>query len=490
MHLPDIPGHRAAHDPDAVIVTDDTTSYTAAGFDTAVLRAARVLAAAGLTRGTVAAVVLPNTADLVVALFAAWRLGAAATPVNPALGRHEIAYQLGDCSAQVVVTIPELTEKLPQGYRVVTDLHATADPGDPLAGSDVLADPDDLALLIYTSGTTGKPKGVMLDHANLTAMVDSSIAEMSMDSTAHSLLILPLFHVNGIVAGVMSALAAGGQTTIAGRFDPRTLFDRVEAARPTYFSAVPAIYAMLVDLPETVAPDTSSLRYVICGAAPASPELLRRFETRYGVPVIEGYGLSEGTCASTLNPVDGPRKPGTVGRAMPGQTVRIVDTDGQTITDGRPGEVLIQGLNVMRGYLGRPEETAKTLVDGWLHTGDVGHLDEDGYLTLVDRSKDMIIRNGENIYPREIESVVYRLDGVREAAVVGRPHPTRGEEPVLFVSLNRDADLSDEVIDAHIAEHLARYKRPVTITIVDDIPKNPVGKIDKPTLRRQVAPVS
>ena len=144
----------------------------------------------------------------------------------------------------------------------------------------------------------------------------------------------------------------------------------------------------------------------------------------------------------------------------------------------------------MRGYLGRPEETAKTLVDGWLHTGDVGQLDEDGYLTLVDRSKDMIIRNGENIYPREIESVVYQLDGVQEAAVVGRPHPTRGEEPVLFVSLNRDAVLSDEVIDAHIAEHLARYKRPVAIMIVDDIPKNPVGKIDKPSLRRQVAPVS
>ncbi|GAA1892218.1 class I adenylate-forming enzyme family protein [Williamsia serinedens] len=490
MHLPDIPGRRAMQDPDAAIVADDTTVYTAATFDAAVVRAARVLAAAGLTRGTVVAVVVPNTADLVVALFAAWRLGAAATPVNPALGRHEIAYQLGDCAARVVVTIPELTAAIPEGFRVVTDLHAAADAGDPPVGSDVLAEPDDLALLIYTSGTTGKPKGVMLDHANLSAMVSSSIAEMSMDSTAHSLLILPLFHVNGIVAGVMSALAAGGRTTIAGRFDPRTLFDRVEAARPTFFSAVPAIYAMLVDLPETVTPDTSSLRYVICGAAPASAEVLRRFESRYGVPVIEGYGLSEGTCASTLNPVDGPRKPGTVGRAMPGQTVRIVDADGETITDGRPGEVLIQGPNVMRGYLGRPEETAKTLVDGWLHTGDVGFLDDEGYLTLVDRSKDMIIRNGENIYPREIESVVYLLDGVREAAVVGRPHPTRGEEPVLFVSLNRDASLTEDAIDAHIAEHLARYKRPVTITVVDDIPKNPVGKIDKPSLRRQVAPVA
>ncbi|MEH3155266.1 MAG: AMP-binding protein [Gordonia paraffinivorans] len=490
MHLPDIPGHRALQDPDAAMVTDDATAYTAAEFDTAVLRAARVLAGAGLTRGTVAAVVLPNTADLVVALFAAWRLGAAVTPVNPTLGRHEIAYQLGDCSAQVVVTTPELTAVVPQGHRVVTDLHTAADPADAQVGSDVVAEPGDLALLIYTSGTTGKPKGVMLDHANLTAMVSSSIAEMSMDADAHSLLILPLFHVNGIIAGVMSALAAGGQTTIAGRFDPRTLFDRVEAARPTYFSAVPAIYAMLVDLPDTVSPDTSSLRHVICGAAPASAEVLRRFETRYGTPVIEGYGLSEGTCASTLNPVDGPRKPGTVGRAMPGQTIRIVDADGHTITDGRPGEVLIQGPNVMRGYLGRPEETAKTLVDGWLHTGDVGFLDDDGYLTLVDRSKDMIIRNGENIYPREIESVVYQLDGVREAAVVGRPHPTRGEEPVLFVSLNHDASLSEDSIDAHITEHLARYKRPVTITVVDDIPKNPVGKIDKPSLRRQVAPVS
>jgi acyl-CoA synthetase (AMP-forming)/AMP-acid ligase II len=195
---------------------------------------------------------------------------------------------------------------------------------------------------------------------------------------------------------------------------------------------------VLSDLPAEVRPDTSSVRFAVCGAAPASVELTK-FETRYGIPFIEGYGLSEGTCASTVNPLDGERKPGTVGLPLPGQRIRIIGPDNVDVPGGETGEVLIQGPNVMRGYLNRAEETAKTLVDGWLHTGDVGRLDEDGYLMLVDRAKDMIIRGGENIYPKEIETVVYQLPEIAEAAVVGRAHPVYGEEPVLFVSLNSGA---------------------------------------------------
>ena len=311
---------------------------------------------------------------------------------------------------------------------------------------------------------------------------DRCIRDASED---HSLLILPLFHANGIVVGTLSPLLAGGRTTVAGRFSPRTFFDRLEQSGATYFSAVPAMYTMLADLPADVRPDTSAVRFAICGAAPASVELLTKIEARYGIPLIEGYGLSEGPCASTANPLEGKRKAGTVGLPLPGQKIRIVDADNADVPRGESGEVLVHGPNVMRGYLNRPDETAKTLVDGWLHTGDIGHFDEDGYLVLVDRAKDMIIRGGENIYPKEIEAVVYQLPAVAEAAVVGRAHPVYGEEPVLFVSLNSGAAVSTDGIGDHLTASLSKFKLPVEITILDDLPKNPVGKIDKPTLRRQ-----
>jgi acyl-CoA synthetase (AMP-forming)/AMP-acid ligase II len=316
-------------------------------------------------------------------------------------------------------------------------------------------------------------------------MCNGVIDAFKLTGADHSLLILPLFHVNGIVVGTLSPLLAGGRATVAGRFRPESFFDRIEQSRPTYFSAVPTIYTMLCGLPASVKPDTSSVRFAICGAAPASVELLEAFESRYGIPIIEGYGLSEGSCASTVNPLDGERKPGTVGLPVPGQTIRIVDTAGRRVPDGQPGEVVIKGPNVMRGYLNRPEETAKTVVDGWLHTGDVGRLDEDGYLVLVDRAKDMIIRGGENIYPREIEAIVHQLPQIAEAAVVGRANALYGEEPVLYVSLHPRQTLDTDAIRAHLSESLSKYKLPVEITIMNDLPKNAVGKIDKPTLRKR-----
>jgi acyl-CoA synthetase (AMP-forming)/AMP-acid ligase II len=232
------------------------------------------------------------------------------------------------------------------------------------------------------------------------------------------------------------------------------------------------------------------VRFAVCGAAPASVELLEKFERRYGIGLIEGYGLSEGSCASTGNPLNGRRKPGTVGTPLPGQEIRIVDTAGNTLPDGEIGEVIIKGPNVMRGYLNRPEETAKTVVDGWLHTGDVGRFDEDGYLVLVDRAKDMIIRGGENIYPKEIETVVYQLPAIAEAAVVGRADPVYGEQPVLFASLHAGANLDTERIREHLTASLSKYKLPVEITVLPELPKNAVGKIDKPSLRKALATAS
>ena len=457
--LPELIDHRAATAPDAPCLADSTVTLTNAEMRDRVVGTARLFADLGVGRGDVVAVMLPNRVELLVNLFAAWRLGAAVTPINPALTPGEAKHQLIDSGAKVLVNADG----------VVT-----------IEGAVPVPTPDDLALLIYTSGTTGSPKGVMLDHANVAAMCAMAIDALQVTAADHSLLILPLFHVNGIVVGSLTPLLAGGRVTIADRFDPSTFFGVVERVRPTYFSAVPTIYAMLSALPDDVVPDTSSLRVAICGAAPMPAELIGWFEARFGIPIVEGYGLSEGSCASTVNPIDGRRKPGTVGLPMPGQQIAIAG-------DGGVGEVLIKGPNVMRGYLGRPDETAKTVVDGWLHTGDVGRFDEDGFLVLVDRVKDMIIRGGENIYPKEIENALYAHGDVLEAAVVGASHEIYGEVPVAFVVLRPGGTVTADELREHCRERLSKYKLPTRVELLAALPKNAVGKIDKPTLRSGLA---
>lgn len=479
MHIAVLPQDRVRAAPTGPCIADETRALDNAAFADAVAGAAAALHAAGTGRGDVVAVVLPNRVELVVTLFAAWRLGAAVTPVNPALTVDEAGHQITDSGAGVVVG--------EQAASPLVTLDVAELAGDPAAAPEPVTDDDALALLIYTSGTTGRPKGVMLDHRNVRAMCEMIIAGIGLEDTDHSLLVLPLFHVNGIVVSVLSPLLAGGRTTIAGRFRAETFLDVVARVRPTYFSAVPAIYAMLAALPADAVADTSSLRLVICGAAPMPAELIARFEGRFDVPLVEGYGLSEGTCASTLNPPGGPRRPGTVGLPLPGQTVALMGPDGTLVDDG-PGEVVISGPNVMRGYLNLPEATAQTIRDGWLHTGDVGRFDDDGYLVLVDRIKDMIIRGGENLYPKEIENALYAHPAVHEAAVVGAADPVLGEVPVAHVALLPGAVASPEELVEHCAGRLARIKIPTRITIVDALPKNSVGKIDKPTLRRAAVP--
>jgi acyl-CoA synthetase (AMP-forming)/AMP-acid ligase II len=393
-----------------------------------------------------------------------------------------VSYQVSDAAASVLVasTLP----KFDTGATVVTtDDLDLGEPTPSLLNAPQYPDTA-LALLIYTSGTTGRPKGVMLDHANLDAMCSAVIDGFNVTRDDHSLLILPLFHVNGIVVSTLSPLLAGGRATIAGRFKVDTFFDRIEQSRATYFSGVPTIYTMLCGLPESVKPDTSSLRFAVCGAAPASVELLEAFESRYGIPIIEGYGLSEGSCASTVNPLTGKRKAGTVGLPLAGQTIRLVDASGDPVPDGESGEVVIKGANVMRGYLNRPEETAKTVVDGWLHTGDVGRFDEDGYLVLVDRAKDMIIRGGENIYSAEVEAAVFEHPAVTDVAVFGIPHEVLGEEVAAVVLLKDGASADADELQRHTRERVAAFKVPVKIWFWDEeLPRNPAGKIMKRDLR-------
>jgi len=480
MHFSRLPDVRADRAPDAPAVSDNAGTLSNADLLARVEQVAAALANRGVGRGDVVAVLLPNRVELILVLLASWRIGAVVTPINPVLGPEEARYQVQDASSVLVVTEDPRTD-LGAPTLTLEDIGRAAAPGAPRpeGGAD-----EDLALLIYTSGTTGRPKGVMLTHANLDAMTSSFIEWFGLDETDHGLLVLPLFHANGIVLGTLSPLRAGGQVTILHRFVRERFFDAVEKHRPTYFSAVPAIYAMLNALPDTVRPDTSSLRFAVCGAAPMPAEAIRRFEDRFGVTLVEGYGLSETTTASTINPLRGARKPGTVGLALPGQRVAVVDDDGEPVATGETGEVVIAGPVVMAGYLGLPEETARTIVDGWLHTGDIGRFDEDGYLQIVDRIKDMIIRGGENIYPKEIENTLYAHPDVHEAAVVGRPDDVFGEVPVAFVVLRPGATADVAELEKHVSSALAAFKRPARIDLVEDIPKNPVGKIDKPALRR------
>jgi len=480
-----IPFLREQHDPQGACIRDDDQALDNAAFAEAVRRLAHRFESLGVSTGDTVAVMLPNCSEIVTTMFAAWGRGAAMTPVNPALTDDEVRYQLQDSTSSVIVgdeRAGALADSIGITWVDVRSVHAPADSAVP--ASDLVAEASDFALVIYTSGTTGKPKGVLLDHANLDAMSASLVAHFALTDADTSLLVLPLFHVNGLVASVLSVLRAGGGVVVAPRFSPDTFWDLVETHRPTYFSAVPTIYAVLDARTEREV-DTSSLRFVICGAAPMPAELITRFEDRFKVAITEGYGLSEGSVASTINPVTGPRKPGTVGIALPGQEVAVVSPEGEPQPMGERGEVVIRGANVMRGYLGKPEETAKVVRDGWLHTGDVGIIDEDGYLSIVDRIKDMIIRGGENIYPKEIEECLYGHPSILEAAVVGMPDAVYGEVPVAFVATKPGLAVTAEELLAHCAASLARYKVPYQIHIRTELPKNSVGKLVKGLLRDQ-----
>ena len=482
MTVAAIPDHRARADPRGACIADERQELSNGQFAEAVQAVAGVFAQAGLGSGDVLAIMLPNRVELVTSMFAAWRLGAAVTPINPALTAHEARYQVEDAAPALMVADDAAAQKLGDSGPPIIAASELTSPVPPAAPPPLSADPATPALLIYTSGTTGQPKGVILDHANISATARLVADWFEMTGDTRSLLVLPMFHVDGIVVSVVSPLLAGGTTVIGQRFDAAKFWGAVAKERPSFFSAVPTIFARLASLPGGQ-PDTSSLRFAICGAAPMPDELISQFEQRYAVPVIEGYGQTECTVCCTSNPVHGKRKPGTVGLPLPGVAVTVADDQDRPLPAGQVGQVVVRGPNVMRGYLRKPEESAEVLHGGWLHTGDVGRFDQDGYLTLVDRIKDLIIRGGENIYPKEIEDVLYTHPAVLEAAVVGQPDPVLGEQPVAFVVLRHGNHASPADLIEHCRASLARYKVPREVYIENALPKNAIGKFDKRALR-------
>ncbi|MGH3026148.1 MAG: class I adenylate-forming enzyme family protein, partial [Gaiellaceae bacterium] len=390
------------------------------------------------------------------------------------------------CTEALAAALEQRRERLPVLRELVTVDQAATDPLAALRVGGAVESPapvraDELAALVYTSGTTGRPKGAMLTHRNFIANAWMLAEPLPLSRGDAMGMVLPLFHVNAQLVTTVVPLLLGGRIAMWERFSATTFWETAARFEPVTFSAVPTMLAALVHAPGADRAEVNTLRFVICGAAPLSPALFRRFEEKFGLKVLEGYGLTEATCCSTINPFLGPRKIGSIGIATRGQQVAILDEQDVEAATGTVGEVCVRGPNVMQGYYNRPEASAETLRDGWLHTGDVGYRDADGFFFLVDRKKDMIIRGGENIYPREIEDVLLEHPAVQGAAVIGRPDEVRGEEVHAVLVLAPGTGIDE--IEAHCRESLAPFKVPATWECTAELPKTSTGKIDKKPLR-------
>lgn len=458
-------------------------------FDRAVNRTANMLLSYNIAKGDVVSLLLPNSAEYIIAYFACWKIGALAGPVNSLLKSEEIEWVIGNSEAKLILSEPSaladgqlrgLTNNIP----VITNWPPTHAGGSDELG-EIEIDTDDDAIIIYTSGTTGKPKGCLLTHANLIANARQIAEWMSFGVDDRLLTVMPLFHMNAVSVTTMTALYAGGSTVVSPKFSASRFWDIIEKYKITSFGSVATMLSMLLSRQQSAVssqPENSSLRFAMCGSAPVPAELLKRFEETFGCLVIEGYGLSESTCRSTFNPPNENRRPGSCGQPI-GNEMKVVDDDDNEIATGELGEIVLRGPNICKAYFKNQEATEKAFRGGWFHTGDIGYRDEDGFFYIADRKSDMIIRGGENIYPREIDDVLYTHPAVEAAAVIGVPDDLYGEEVAAFVVLKNGVNVSDDELMNFCREHLADYKCPKTIGFLDEIPKGPTGKL----LKRELA---
>ena len=344
---------------------------------------------------------------------------------------------------------------------------------------------DSLAVIIYTSGTTGRPKGAMLSHGNLLHNVESCRLVLRTVDTDRFAVLLPLFHSYMLTVGMLLPLLVGGSIVLVKSLHPvRNVLQEIIARQATAMPAIPQFYRSMVNAP---IPAALPLRLCISGAAPLPVQVLQEFEARFHIPLIEGYGLSEASPVVTKNPLDGTRKPGSIGLPIPHVEVSIQDDTGRHLGPNEIGELCVRGGNVMLGYWNQPAETAKVMRNGWLLTGDIGYRDPQGYYFITDRKKDMLLVNGINVYPREIEEILYQYPGVKEAAVVGQPDPRKGEQPVAFVSANDGAVLEEKALQKFVRGKLADYKVPRKVMVLPGLPRNATGKILKTVLRQMPA---
>ena len=512
----------------ATIFLGARRTYEEIGADTDAFAAG--LKKLGVTRGDRVALLLPNCPQFVVAYMAILKLGAIAVPTNPLYVERELEYQFNDSGSKAVVCL-DLFFELVQSVRdktalesvIVTDLAEAmpvwarpfyrrrlrkqgirptvkAGPGvmwfkDLLKtpGAAELRDeagPEDVAMLQYTGGTTGVSKGVMLTHGNVIANVVQNVVWRSVDLSPGKntiFCVLPFFHVYGLTGTLCCSVRVAATMILLPRFDVDDTLKTLHKYRPDLFAVVPTILVAVNSHPRLDRYKLDSIKSVNCGAAPLPVEVMTQFEKRTGAVILEGYGLSEASPGTHTNPYGGTRKPGSIGIPLPDTDAKVVDleTGRQEVPAGEAGELILRGPQVMKGYWNRPEETASALRDGWLFTGDIARVDSDGYFYIVDRKKDMIIAAGFNIYPRDIDEVLFEHPKVKEAVAVGVPDKYRGETVKAFVALKDGETATEEEIIAFCRERLAAYKAPTSVEFRSELPKSLIGKILRKTLREE-----
>jgi long-chain acyl-CoA synthetase len=472
----------------------DGRIFTYRAFDEAVNQAANLLLAAGIEKGKRVSLFLTNSAEYLIFYFACFKIGAWAGPINAHLKAEEIEFVVTNSEASVIVTQQDLLPKVEavrdhlatvREVLLIEDTRAQQESDSRLQTPDSRLSWDDEAVIIYTSGTTGKPKGVLLTHGNLLTNAREIAEWLQLTEGDRALLIMPLFHVNALMTTTMAALWAGGSCVLAPGFSASRHWQRVSDYGVTYFGSVATMLSLLIQtypqgIPEGC--DTSRLRFALCGSAPVPLEVAKQYEELFHCPVIEGYGLSESSCRATFNPIDGRRRLGSIGLPI-GNEVKIFDEDDKEVAPGVVGEIVLRGANIMKGYYKNDEANQQAFRSGWFHTGDLGYRDADGFFVIVDRKSDMIIRAGENIYPREIDEVLYQHPKVKDAATIGVPDALYGEGVKSFIVLREGENATEEEMIAYCQQHLADFKCPKTIAFLEDIPKGPTGKLLKKRLR-------
>jgi long-chain acyl-CoA synthetase len=486
MNLASIVTESAGRAPDADAVRLGDTALTYAELDERSARLATLLREKGVEQGDRAGVMLPNVLEFPVAYYGILRAGGTVVPMNVLLKHREIAFYLEDSGAKLLLAWQgfceearnggagaELIEVEPTSF---AELLAAYEPTPELADTAE----EDTAVILYTSGTTGKPKGAELTHFNLSRNSEIAARTTCVIKPGDIVLgALPLFHSFGQTVSMNASLRTGATLTLLPKFEPGEALEIMQRDRVTHFYGVPTMYGALLHHPDRESYDTSALRTCITGGASMPVEVLRGFEEAFGCEVLEGYGLSETSPVASNNHPGRPRKPGSIGTPLEEVEMKVVDEDDNEVPPGEVGEIVIRGHNVMKGYWQQPEATAEAMRGGWFHSGDIAKVDEDGYFFIVDRKKDLIIRGGYNVYPREVEEVLYEHPKIREAAVIGVPHDEWGEEIGAAVVCHEGEELTPEEVSQYVKERIAAYKYPRIVWFLDDLPKGPTGKILK-----------
>jgi long-chain acyl-CoA synthetase len=434
---------------------------------------------------------LKNRPEFVPAVFGILNAGGVLVPINNFLKPGEVSYILNDAGIDVLITDEELGAHFPALAKARAALkllrvEAFADVGDDqvsaVKAQALTRSEADLAVIIYTSGTTGRPKGAMLSHGNLLHNVDSCRIVLETVDVDRFAVVLPLFHTYMLTAGLMLPLLVGGSLVLVRSLNqPHHVLKELSQHQATVLPAIPHFYRTLTHIP---LPIKLPFRICVSGAAPLPAQVLAEFEARFHIPIIEGYGLSEASPVVTKNPLHGVRKPGSIGLPVPHVEVSVQDDEGHLLGPTEVGEICVRGGNVMMGYWNNPTETAKVMRGDWLLTGDIGYRDAEGYYYITDRKKDMLLVNGINVYPREIEEVIYQFPGVKETAVIGIPDARKGEQPLAFVVANEGATVDEKALLHFVREKLADYKVPRRVTLVPALPRNATGKVLKTQLRQ------